>query len=174
MVRGLAHPSHQSAFSHFPQRRTSLHLRIYSRTAKGRQLDSRKHRMSFVRTLRNTYTPTFQAASAHYKRQFSSSTTMPDKITGWASGDGSFKRQVSSFRDHIEEGGKFAPEKGEWARRFAVQTRCIARACGCTRGCCYAPRYRWYMRDAADTQADTTSTSPSPARGPTEPSSFGA
>ena len=40
---------------------------------------------------------------------------MPDKITGWASGDGSFKRQVSSFRDHIEEGGKFAPEKGEWA-----------------------------------------------------------
>jgi putative glutathione S-transferase len=38
---------------------------------------------------------------------------MPDKITKWASGDGSFKRQVSSFRDHIEEGGKFAPEKGE-------------------------------------------------------------
>ena len=71
--------------------------------------------MSFVRTLRNTHTPVFQAASAHYKRQFSSSTAMPDKITGWASGDGSFKRQVSSFRDHIEEGGKFAPEKGEWA-----------------------------------------------------------
>lgn len=36
-----------------------------------------------------------------------------DKITGWASKDGSFKRQVSSFRDHIEPNGKFAPEKGE-------------------------------------------------------------
>jgi hypothetical protein len=35
------------------------------------------------------------------------------KITSWADKDGSFKRQVSSFRDHIEEGGKFAPEKGE-------------------------------------------------------------
>jgi glutathionyl-hydroquinone reductase len=31
----------------------------------------------------------------------------------WASEDGSFKRQVSSFRDVIEKGGKFAPEKGE-------------------------------------------------------------
>lgn len=34
-------------------------------------------------------------------------------ITAWADKDGSFKRQVSSFRDRIEEGGKFAPEKGE-------------------------------------------------------------
>lgn len=33
-------------------------------------------------------------------------------ITSWASKDGSFKRQVSSFRDFIEPGGKFAPEKG--------------------------------------------------------------
>jgi putative glutathione S-transferase len=41
---------------------------------------------------------------------------MSDKkegITGWASKDGEFKRQTSSFRDHIEENGKFAPEKGE-------------------------------------------------------------
>lgn len=36
-------------------------------------------------------------------------------ITGWASGDGSFKRQTSSFRDVIEKGGKFEPEKGELA-----------------------------------------------------------
>jgi hypothetical protein len=34
-------------------------------------------------------------------------------ITSWADKDGSFKRQVSSFRDRIEEGGKFAPEKGK-------------------------------------------------------------
>lgn len=30
----------------------------------------------------------------------------------WAASDGSFKRQVSSFRDVIEKGGKFEPEKG--------------------------------------------------------------
>jgi len=41
-----------------------------------------------------------------------------DKITGWASKDGSFKRQTSAFRDHIEEGGKFAPEKGMSVRSF--------------------------------------------------------
>jgi putative glutathione S-transferase len=35
-------------------------------------------------------------------------------ILRWASGDGSFKRQVSSFRDEIKEGGKFAPEKGRY------------------------------------------------------------
>lgn len=35
------------------------------------------------------------------------------KITGWADKDGSFKRQQSSFRDHIEVNGKFPPEKGE-------------------------------------------------------------
>jgi len=34
-------------------------------------------------------------------------------ITAWADKDGSFKRQVSSFRDRIEEGGTFAPEKGK-------------------------------------------------------------
>jgi putative glutathione S-transferase len=36
------------------------------------------------------------------------------KITSWASGDGSFKRQTSSFRDVIEKGGKFEPEKGRF------------------------------------------------------------
>jgi putative glutathione S-transferase len=40
--------------------------------------------------------------------------TEKNGITEWASkDDGAFKRQVSSFRDQIEEGGKFAPEKGE-------------------------------------------------------------
>jgi len=34
-------------------------------------------------------------------------------ITNWADKDGSFKRPSSSFRDHIEPGGKYAPEKGE-------------------------------------------------------------
>jgi hypothetical protein len=37
-----------------------------------------------------------------------------DKITSWASKDGSFKRQTSAFRDSIEKGGKFEPEKGEY------------------------------------------------------------
>lgn len=41
------------------------------------------------------------------------SETKDKKITGWASEDGSFKRQVSSFRDEIKKGGKFEPEKGE-------------------------------------------------------------
>ena len=53
------------------------------------------------------------ATTAATKRAFY--TTMSEEksgITGWASADGSFKRQQSSFRDHIEEGGKFAPEKG--------------------------------------------------------------
>jgi putative glutathione S-transferase len=50
------------------------------------------------------------------------------KITGWADKDGSFKRQVSSFRDQIEPNGKFAPEKGQsaslddWAGSWAELT----------------------------------------------------
>ncbi|KAF8609422.1 glutathione S-transferase [Ceratobasidium sp. AG-I] len=35
-------------------------------------------------------------------------------ITKWASTDGHFRRQVSSFRDVIEEGGKFEPEKDRY------------------------------------------------------------
>ena len=37
-------------------------------------------------------------------------------ITKWASTDGHFRRQVSSFRDIIEKDGKFQPEKGEFQR----------------------------------------------------------
>lgn len=33
-------------------------------------------------------------------------------ITKWASTDGHFRRQVSTFRDVIAKGGKFEPEKG--------------------------------------------------------------
>lgn len=35
-------------------------------------------------------------------------------LTDWAAKDGEFKRQVSSFREHITEGGKHAPEKGAY------------------------------------------------------------
>ncbi|QRV91617.1 glutathione S-transferase [Ceratobasidium sp. AG-Ba] len=35
-------------------------------------------------------------------------------ITKWASTDGHFRRQVSSFRDVIEKGGKYEPEKGRY------------------------------------------------------------
>ncbi|WVF66438.1 hypothetical protein IAT40_001178 [Kwoniella sp. CBS 6097] len=35
-------------------------------------------------------------------------------ITSWANKEGSFKRQVSSFRDVIEPNGKYAPEKGRY------------------------------------------------------------
>jgi len=42
-------------------------------------------------------------------------TSNADKdITKWASGDGSFKRQVSKFRDTVEKGGKFEPETGRY------------------------------------------------------------
>jgi len=36
-------------------------------------------------------------------------------ITQWAAKDGEFKRQVSSFRNHIEPNGRFPPEKGEYS-----------------------------------------------------------
>ncbi|GAA6027232.1 hypothetical protein JCM8097_002508 [Rhodosporidiobolus ruineniae] len=35
-------------------------------------------------------------------------------ITKWASKDGQFRRQESAFRDKIEVGGKFEPEKGRY------------------------------------------------------------
>lgn len=35
-------------------------------------------------------------------------------ILKWASKDGEFKRQVSSFRDAIQKGGEFPPEKGRY------------------------------------------------------------
>lgn len=38
-----------------------------------------------------------------------------DGSTNWASNDGQFKRQVSSFRDEIKKGGKFEPEVGQLA-----------------------------------------------------------
>lgn len=48
------------------------------------------------------------------------------KITSWASNDGSFKRQTSSFRDVIEKGGKFEPEKGEFCPRSDEYEGCRA------------------------------------------------
>lgn len=35
-------------------------------------------------------------------------------ITKWASKDGQFRRQASSFRDQIQVGGKFPPEEGRY------------------------------------------------------------
>ncbi|KAG7544270.1 hypothetical protein FFLO_03309 [Filobasidium floriforme] len=43
-----------------------------------------------------------------------SNSNSTDFKPNWASEDGSFKRQVSSFRDSIEKGGKFEPEKGRY------------------------------------------------------------
>lgn len=59
--------------------------------------------------------PTLSAISlAASIRPLSSSAIINMGITDWADKkDGAFKRQISSFRDHIEEGGNFAPEKGE-------------------------------------------------------------
>ncbi len=42
------------------------------------------------------------------------SSTAAKDITKWASQDGEFKRQVSKFRQEVEVGGRFAPEKGGW------------------------------------------------------------
>ena len=43
--------------------------------------------------------------------------------------DGTFKRKAASFRNFIEKGGKFTPEKGEWpvcpyARNIDAVCRC--------------------------------------------------
>ncbi|CAE6431231.1 unnamed protein product [Rhizoctonia solani] len=56
-------------------------------------------------------------------------------ITKWASSDGHFRRQVSSFRDAIEKGGKFEPEKGRyhvfvsyacpWAHRVLITRKLL-------------------------------------------------
>lgn len=37
-----------------------------------------------------------------------------DDITKWASGDGHFRRQASTFRDVIAAGGDFVPEKDRY------------------------------------------------------------
>jgi hypothetical protein len=63
-------------------------------------------------------TASFRPITTTPKRQFNMSTstsnsTSTDFKPNWASEDGSFKRQVSSFRDAIEKGGKFEPEKGK-------------------------------------------------------------
>lgn len=65
-------------------------------------------------TIRST-NPTFlEAISTNITRKMSSGQAAEGKgITSWAGKDGEFKRQVSAFRDHIEEGGKFPPEKGK-------------------------------------------------------------
>ena len=39
-----------------------------------------------------------------------------EKITSFAGKDGEYKRQVSSFRDSVKEGGEFPPEKGKCGR----------------------------------------------------------
>jgi hypothetical protein len=55
-------------------------------------------------------------AQSLFQRQYTARAMSTEKkgITEWASkDDGAFKRQVSSFRDEIKEGGKFSPEKGE-------------------------------------------------------------
>jgi hypothetical protein len=46
----------------------------------------------------------------------SAATPSNDKhdITKWASNDGHFRRQASTFRDVISTGGNFAPEKGRY------------------------------------------------------------
>ncbi|KAI9347340.1 glutathione S-transferase, partial [Obelidium mucronatum] len=43
-----------------------------------------------------------------------SSTSTSAKLYKWASADGEFRRQVSSFRDSVSEGGRFAPEKDRY------------------------------------------------------------
>lgn len=47
--------------------------------------------------------------------RYLSSTPSTMGVTDWSNpkSDGSFKRQVSAFRNHIEKGGQFPPEKGE-------------------------------------------------------------
>jgi hypothetical protein len=65
-------------------------------------------------TIRSTNPAFIESLSVNISRKMSSG----KGITSWADKDGSFKRQVSSFRDRIEEGGKFAPEKGQSSRNW--------------------------------------------------------
>lgn len=52
-------------------------------------------------------------ANSNSKLDDSKQTSQKD-ITKWASEDGHFRRQVSSFRDQISNEGKFKPEKGRY------------------------------------------------------------
>ena len=63
-------------------------------------------------TIRSTNPAIFGSLSTNITRRMSTE-QKGDTITKWADKDGEFKRQVSAFRSHIEEGGKHAPEKGE-------------------------------------------------------------
>jgi hypothetical protein len=63
-------------------------------------------------TIRST-NPAFLGTLSNNITRSMSTQAGKEGITAWADKDGSFKRQVSSFRDRIEEGGKFAPEKGK-------------------------------------------------------------
>jgi hypothetical protein len=72
---------------------------------------------TFSRIIPATRTNSTRLSTININRAMSTSTN-DQKITDWASKDGSFKRQVSSFRDAIEKGGKFEPEKGELFRLF--------------------------------------------------------
>jgi hypothetical protein len=66
-------------------------------------------------TLRSTNVITTASRPIRFHR-FTTNVIMSNAGTkpNWASEDGSFKRQVSSFRDVIEKGGKFEPEKGRY------------------------------------------------------------
>ena len=64
-------------------------------------------------TIRSTNPGLLGTISANFTRRMSTE-QKGDTITKWAGKDGEFKRQVSAFRSHIEEGGKHAPEKGEF------------------------------------------------------------
>jgi glutathionyl-hydroquinone reductase len=46
----------------------------------------------------------------------------PANIYSWANKEGSYKRQVSSFRSQIEENGEFPPEAGRY--RLYVSLAC--------------------------------------------------
>lgn len=56
-----------------------------------------------------------------------SSTPPTMSVTAWSNpkGDGSFKRQVSAFRDHIEKDGKFPPEKGRFSTMRSARCRVL-------------------------------------------------
>lgn len=72
---------------------------------------------SVVVARKHAFPSTFPAVPALFtcpiQRAFSS-TPLTMGINDFADKtDGAYKRQVSSFRDHIEPNGKFPPEKGE-------------------------------------------------------------
>jgi hypothetical protein len=102
------HPSQRTCQLRAPTRTIYIHyFMVLLRTAGAAGL------LGILYTTIRSTNPAFLGTLTNNITRSMSTQAGKEGITAWADKDGSFKRQVSSFRDRIEEGGKFAPEKGK-------------------------------------------------------------